>query len=451
MGNLLLRPLRLWVMYLPQLAACYLLGLLGRTVAIALAAKLGAHGELWADLILPFAGFARLASFVAMFVVIRDAIPSLQRIPRTSTKTVDLFSNIVVPFFAIYIGWQMLRDDLVSYGEASLYYKSGSRALDTVVELTPDNIPVSDSAWVLIVSAFLLQFVLKWQQNRTPKWFVAIRLYLQVFWVFLTLTFAASRGASIILKPSKWLSERRLVVWFNETKEHLIAEYTPFRIGWAAVSAIWRLVWDVAAMPLLWLVIAGLVYGIAAGATWRGVVHRVAGERGAAIFARATPAQTRLQEELQRRLALAEPTVLEKVWAWIKKQTLAQFGKYGSILESARPILHAGLLPLVGYIFGFVALAWLSLDDSFYRLQIESGYLTRGFAWIIGEHDSLFWRGPGDLVFLLAITLVTTLRICLVASTYAYCVETIEAERDAQAELELSGLEAAASTTPHAP
>ncbi len=442
----MLRPLRLWVMYLPQLAACYLLGLLGRSAAIALAGRLGAHNELWADVIMPFAGFARLASFVAMFVVLRSAIPALERLPRATANSVDIFSNIVAPFFAIYIAWQMLKADWVAYKEISLFYQFGDESGDKITALTPGDIPISNSVWGLIVGAFILQYILKWTQSRTPGWFIGIRLYLQVFWVFLIASFAANRGLTFILEPSKWFSQRRVVVWFNATKEHLIQEFAPFRIGWAAISTVWHLVWDVAGMPLLWLVIAGIVYGVASGATWRGVARRVAGERGAVLVARVTPTHARLQAELQRRLAVAPPSLVEKIWAWAKTELLAQFGKYGSIAQSARPILHAGLIALSIYIFAFVGLAWLSVTDSFYRLQVETGYLTRAFAWLMGWHDEVFWRGPGEMVFALTATLVSTLRTCLVASAYAYCVERIEA-----AGFEEEAVEVVAPTGPTVP
>jgi hypothetical protein len=55
-----LRPLTLWLRYWPQLAACYLLGLLGRRGAIELAAWAGHDNDFWASLIMPLAGMARL-------------------------------------------------------------------------------------------------------------------------------------------------------------------------------------------------------------------------------------------------------------------------------------------------------------------------------------------------------------------------------------------------------
>mgnify|MGYP000393834446 CR=1 FL=1 len=52
----LLRPLRLFVQYFPQLAAWYLLGVLGRDAAIELAAWAGHDNDVWASLIMPMAG-----------------------------------------------------------------------------------------------------------------------------------------------------------------------------------------------------------------------------------------------------------------------------------------------------------------------------------------------------------------------------------------------------------
>ena len=73
----LLRPLSLWARYFPQLIACYLLGLLGRHLAIDWAAWAGYDNDWWASLIMPLAGIARLGSYVAMFLVLRPAFPVL--------------------------------------------------------------------------------------------------------------------------------------------------------------------------------------------------------------------------------------------------------------------------------------------------------------------------------------------------------------------------------------
>ena len=73
----LLRPFDLWWRHFPQLAALYLLGWLGRKGAIELAAYVGWDNDVWASLIMPFAGLARLGSYIAMFLVLRSAVPAL--------------------------------------------------------------------------------------------------------------------------------------------------------------------------------------------------------------------------------------------------------------------------------------------------------------------------------------------------------------------------------------
>ena len=428
MGTLLLRPLLLWVRYLPQLAACYLVGQLCHQGAIELTARFGAHNELWADVLMPFAGFSRLASFIAMFLVLRSAIPALDRLPRTTARNIDLFSNVVMPFMAIYIGWQFLRDDWIAFAQTSLYYMNIDGPHDQITEINPSDIPISNIAWALIIGAFVLQRLLKWFQDRTPEWFIAIRLYLQVFWVFLTLSFAANAGATVLLKPGDWFKQRRIVVWFDSLGKHATNGHPVVKASQSVLGAIWHAVVDVAAMPLLWLVIAGLVYGVSASATWRGVARSFAGDRAVAAVDRAAPAQAHLKERVDR-LGARSQSVLDRVWKSLTAQVKSQFGKYGTILGSARPILHGGLVPIALYVLAFVGTAWLSMTDTFYRAQVESGYLVRFFAWAIGWHDEVFWLGPGSLLFTLSDTLVTTLRICLVASTYAYCAEKIEAEQ----------------------
>ena len=82
-----LRPFALWWRYFPQLVALYLLGWLGRKGAIELAAYVGWDNDVWASLIMPFAGLARLGSYVAMFLVLRPAIPVLAALPRRSARS----------------------------------------------------------------------------------------------------------------------------------------------------------------------------------------------------------------------------------------------------------------------------------------------------------------------------------------------------------------------------
>ena len=125
--TVLLRPFVLCLRYWPQLAACYLLGLLGRRGAIELAAWAGYDNNVWVSLIMPLAGLARLGSYVAMFFVLRRAIPALAALPRRSARRIDVFSTVIVPFFAIYLAWKLFAEDWVAFQSRALDYRIGRR------------------------------------------------------------------------------------------------------------------------------------------------------------------------------------------------------------------------------------------------------------------------------------------------------------------------------------
>ncbi len=120
-----LRPFILLGQYWPQLAACYLLGLLGRTAAIEWAAWAGYDNKLWASLIMPLAGMARLGAYVAMFLLLRPAFPILADLSRRPARRIDLFTTVVVPFFAIYLAWQMFKEDWLAFEQRALVYRVG--------------------------------------------------------------------------------------------------------------------------------------------------------------------------------------------------------------------------------------------------------------------------------------------------------------------------------------
>ena len=127
-----MRPLVLWAQHLPQLAGCYLLGYLGRRGAIELAAWAGHDNDWWASLIMPLAGLCRLAAFVGMFLVLRPALPVLANYSPRSARQINIFANIIVPFFAIYLAWQLFREDwLAVEARAGLPDRHGDDVGDT--------------------------------------------------------------------------------------------------------------------------------------------------------------------------------------------------------------------------------------------------------------------------------------------------------------------------------
>jgi len=63
----------------------------------------------------------------------------------------------------------------------------------------------------------VLRYVLGKFKESLPGWVIAVRVYVDALWVFLTVSFAASQGASFLINPMGWIGERRIVVWANTT------------------------------------------------------------------------------------------------------------------------------------------------------------------------------------------------------------------------------------------
>ena len=104
-------------------------------------------------------------------------------------------------------------------------------------------------------------------------------------------------------------------------------------------------------------------------------------------------------------------------------------GDYSPIVDSARLILHGGVLGLTPYILGYLGLAWLDMAGAFYHPEVGIGYLFRFIAWLFGPHPLAFWNGFSDSIALISHVIIEPLRVCLIASTVAYCLEQVRTEQ----------------------
>lgn len=414
----LLRPFVLCLRYWPQLAGCYLLGLLGRRGAIELAAWVGYDNDVWVALIMPLAGLARLGSYVAMFFVLRSAIPSLRAIPRRSARRIDVFSTVIVPFFAIYLAWKLFAEDWIAFQTAALDYRIADAMITPgTTELHPETLPVSTVTWALIFAALVLRYVLSRFKEHLPGWMLAVRVYVDALWVFLGVSFAASKDLTFFLNPTGWLAERRIVVWFNETRADLFSHLRPLEALWDTFTWTVSTVFGGATIPLLWLAVAAIVYGVTMPEDWRGAARRVAGDRADRVFERAAAREKRVRERLKRLPDVHRDDARD----WF----LSQLGNYRTITDAARLILHAGVLALSLYVLGYLGLAWLDMAGGFYRPEVRAGYLFRGTAWLLGPHPGAFWDFARPVLIFVSHLIIEPLRICLIASTVAYCVEHV--------------------------
>jgi hypothetical protein len=411
----LLRPLTVWARHWPQLAACYLLGYLGRRGAIELAAWAGYDNDWWASLIMPLAGMARLAAFVGMFLVLRSAFPVLAGFSSRSARQVDIFATIIVPFFAIYLAWQLFREDWLAFEARALDYRIGAAMMSPEpTELHPDSLPVGISTVVLIGVALVSRYLLSWLKDRLPGWMVAVRVYIDALWVFLVLSFSVNQGLTLLVNPAGWVAQRRIVVWFTTTREQLFSHFQPLETAWDTVMWALRTVFGGAAVPLMWLAVGGIVYGVALTVDWHEAAQRVTGR-----FRRVIPARKRLHT----RWSSMPKSLREKT----REHAVGKLGKFRPIVDSARLILHGGVLALSLYVLAYLVLAWLDMAGGFYRTQLGDGYLFRAVAWLLGPQPHSFFNGFSGTLSLASHLVIEPLRICLIASTFAYCLERAEA------------------------
>ncbi len=417
----MLRRMTVCLQYWPQLAALYLLGLLARRGVIELAAWAGHDNDLWASLIMPLAGMARLGSFVAIFLVLRPAFPELAPDPSRPSRRVDLFTTVIVPFFAIYLAWQMFKEDWLAFESRSLDYRlEESFTPGQNLELHPETLPVGTTTWVLIATALVVRLVLSRVSARLPVWMQGVRVYVDALWVFLALTFSVNQGLTLLINPAAWISERRIVVWFNQVRSDVFSHVNFLEKMWDGVMWALSTAFGGAAIPLLWLAVAGIVYRVSMEtADWRAAARRVVGRRADMVIERATQPRERFE------------THWEMVPSAVRTKTRAhateQLGKFRPVVDSGRLIAHGGLLGLSLYVLAYLVLAWLDMSGSFYGNQTGPGYLFRGVAWLLGPHPWTFWLGVRDPLIMGSHLLIEPLRICLIATTLAYCVWHVRA------------------------
>ena len=410
------RCLSVW-RYWPQLAACYLLGLLGRRGAIELAAWAGYDNDLWASLIMPLAGLARLGSYVGD--VPGAAAGDSRSWPHfrvVRCASVDVFATVIVPFFAIYLAWQLFREDWLAFESRALDYRVGE-AMTTpgVTELHPDSLPVSTVTWVVIAVALSARYVLSLFKDGLPRWVLAVRVYIDALWVFLVLTLRSTTESRSSLDPAGWLAQRRIVLWFNDTRAELFSHVRPLeaRLGRRHV-------------------------GVAHGVRRRHGAAAVAGRRGHRL--RGDPCRTGVATA--RQFARDRASVVAGAarrpqqaraggWKRLPGRVRRELGDYaGSQLGSSRPspTPRACSCAAACSRSRCTCSAISCWRGSTCRAASTApnwgpAALFRGMAWALGPHPQTFWNGVYDALTLTSHLIVEPLRICLIAVTLGYCLQ----------------------------
>ncbi|QIG42348.1 hypothetical protein G5V58_05810 [Nocardioides anomalus] len=358
----------------PTVLAWFLAGWLARVLLVRLAGHAGNVDAVWGLLVLPLAVLARLVSYVAIFIVVRDALARAGAEPATEPlsrrqRTRELGGALleaVLPFLIIYAAWAIIDEDVVAYARASL-------DLDTV---GGDALSVS-IGWLsvtMVVVAFGLRMVLERLEERRPQWTGAVLAYLEAVWALVTVLVLRTLLGGV----PEWLTSRRMVAWLLDRVDDLRAEFAWVGDLLDGIGPVWSVVSDVALLPLAWLALAGVVF---AGALHDGDDPR--------HVVRVRERYGRLSSRWQRAVELASREVVER-WEPVRRvATLAW---------------RAGPLPVATYLLAFAVVtaapAWLSV----------------GFEHLAGPHPRAWWAGTSGLVDLATDVVVVPLQLAVVAA-----------------------------------
>ncbi len=372
--------LRLYASVWPALVAIFLGGWIANYLLIRFAGFVANIDPLYGQLVLPLAVLARVASYVAMFLVLRPG-----------KSFVEALGSSILPFLIVFATWGLIKDDWVAFSLAQLEQRDFGP--DNVVPLFIGVTPVTIG---VVVVAFVLRFVLKRYSKALPGWFNYCATYLEAVWIFIALDIL---GQLLVDVPA-WLQSRRIVAWGIEVLEAAKEAFAPLR--WVVDGAAWLAdqAGTVIGLPLAWLTLAGIVYAVSTKPRTASVTVTAARRRWGAVpvFAR-------------KRIAELGSDVA---------------GRWTPIAGAVRLVWRAGAVTMALFV-----LAYAVLDTS-------TLWLNFGVNRLLGPHELQWWAASDTPISLVIDLVVEPVRLCLIAATWVYCLTLSKAGR---AELELEGEE----------
>ncbi|WP_420137280.1 hypothetical protein [Sphingomonas sp.] len=399
---------RLWVRFLPQLLALGLGGLLLNELMIQFAVWLGYHNRLAGLLSLTVVVLIKLIIIVAMFEVLRPALPAIGQAsqsdpgPAIGTKATPgwrtfpgIVSRALVPFFAYYAAWGFLGDTIREYareglGQFNPFDPTYSGSLFDV-----------SGGWWLIGSVAILWAIRRGakalKKNSDHPALSMLIVLCEAGWTFIGLYVITQWKGGIF----KWFADRRVGdifqgLWQAITHPVGTAQAAlpgPVEAASADPVDILVKIFFSALLPVVWLALAALIY--------RYDVHDAKVEVTGTWSRRVEGTVNRWQS-----LPSWLRDFVGHFWAGTAK-------RYRAAANSVYLAAAAGIVPLVVMIVLYRALDWLA------------AWAWVGATKLVGPHSLDIWQGvanqiaivlgppsfPGDGI------IPQTLKICLLAAT----------------------------------
>lgn len=331
---------------------------------------------------------------IGMFHSLRGGLTEMRR-RRADGEPGERFlgglGRAIVPYVALYLAWGRHIDDVREFLATDIERQSGEKGYlgawadfftgegqGTATGLIGLDWTIT---FVIMSAAFVLRLPFAFWYDRRGGRIAALAT------AFCELTFFYY-GAAVVAGRKEWVSERAIVVWWNDAWERLEKSVPGWQAAAEFLGEARTLVWDTLVLSAVWLTVAILVYG------------------AYAEDVRAAIRGTRLETGVNR----AERAALRRTHRLTRKGAGQVFGGWGHWVPLANTVRLAvrGGAPL----FGLFALC-------FAAIQAADGYLWRGMVYLLdGGHPLLFWN-----VLFVPMTFVrefvtTALTVCLLAATF---------------------------------
>ncbi|HEV2501506.1 MAG TPA: hypothetical protein VGV39_00425 [Mesorhizobium sp.] len=267
--------LRLLWRFWPQLIALVLLGLIANGVFMRLATHVAIANHMAGLALLTLVALSQLVVTVAMFQTLRPALPAVRAAQAVasggaieeaggsgSARLANMVTVALLPFFAYYAAWGFLSDTVRQYSRAALdlapFGESGN-VLD-----------VLDSRWLLfsVVISWLIRRSAKAMQKRggaSSAWQIIV-VICETNWIFIGI-YVISRWKDDVLS---WVMSRNIGAFFQATLDNIAtpvgnamaaALMVPVEMTPASASTTLINLFFYMLMPVIWLVLAALIYG----------------------------------------------------------------------------------------------------------------------------------------------------------------------------------------------
>lgn len=225
-----------------------------------LAVKLGERSVLLSFAALSVLIVTQLAGTILMFQSLRPSLPMLAggaATPDTAAvrkQWITALAIAMLPFFAYYAGWGLLEDLRRNFRTHYVFSVWDKENLNQVLQLK--------GLWIALAVAWAVRWFSKRRAAATghAAWNV-IATSCEAYWVFV----GAAAIAQLVKSGQDWWHERVVYVAASAWWESPTALFKLLAPSKRALAPLWDVVSTAAgaiALPLIWLAITAIVYGI---------------------------------------------------------------------------------------------------------------------------------------------------------------------------------------------